>query len=256
MEIRELVSSMPGGFQWRALEAIWHGKSFVEILSDNGSRNYVLACWLQTDGLRLPQLAERIELNESILYQPRAQLVNQLAETSYGRKYLNALKKADGACLTPRGSRLLVNIVRDEHRAKILSRLEALTRPRMQFLARAPWQVCSIDTLKLVDDWDCWPTRGTDADWESRYQQFVEGLNLPEVYFDPTIAEGAGQNGFRAEERGAIAERQIPSQAGKFPNPPFKENGALRPIRTPKELKREGRDMRHCAFDYVNNVMK
>lgn len=238
-------------WQWLALEAMRRVDGFTAFVAQEmagAGLGYLLACWHLADISRR-SAADRLALSARLIERPRAEMLADLS----------GLPGFDSGCVRLLGkvpigdlSRPFITDLVGLVTASAAARQALLSLPRINrydlssLRELPPWMQHPAIAGLIVRD-KVGPTqlaqaltaaiRGCAADAQSRIMRSL--LAAPDK--DALLA--------RLQRWHDRLSRTLP-----FPSPPIPGNGLLVPITSAEELIREGREMRHCVADYIDDV--
>jgi len=239
--------------QWLALDAIRHVPGFADFLEQEvrtGGVGFVVACWELAHALDRPAY-DRHQLAEDMMNWKRADLLARLTDTKFAPAVARLLQRANSNFICPAFVEELRQAILVGGKAGVLGQVRPIDENAVVF-------------ARLLPDWLCVPwvidrlARSVE-DWDEFNDRFPSELLDPPDRWRPGILRAIKAipshdcvGVWRALERCAsrLAARL------SFPLPPIPGDTRLRPICKPADLIREGKEMRHCAADFMRYVTK
>lgn len=246
-DIRRLAAPC-GRFQWLALEAMRHVPGFSAFLrqeAEGAGYGFVLACWALS-GARVRGRGDRLALAQRAMTEPRAALLADLAGLAY----------PDAALV-----RLLERVPAEEIDYPLvvaLSRLCGDTCARRALWETPHLSAAGVRGLLTLPSWLLRPTvtravaAGATAHRLRDLVKDLDDLDAAERVRLLRMVKGV-TNWADLDRRLREGTRRI-LRSRPFPLPPIPGDDLLQPILDGDDLAREGRDLRHCAGGYGDEV--
>lgn len=251
-KIPEHVRKIAGGFrtcQWLALDAMRYVPGFIDFLEQESKGiglNYVIACWTLAKADSL-SAGDRKELNKKIISLKRKWLLANLADAPVDNIFVKSLARLDQRHLNISTIRGLLLITQCHEKAKALSMLGSLSPLEIKLLNNLPkW----LAHPKLV----CVFKEADEHDLE------LEDVIPPDVKNAPVSLRGRIRRSFltaaNLDDLEFLSARwsQKIFEDVRFPEPPIPGDNCLVPIRSGKELRKEGVEMSNCVAGYASEV--
>lgn len=245
---RRLAGRLPR-CQWLALEAMRHVPGFALFLHQERTGcglGFVLAAWQLALADLLP-FHDRLALARAMMHEPRGALLTRLLDAPVHDRHVRAICRVPVAELSDRAILDIIGLMGPEADPALFQRAPTIPAQAVRLLRQLPrWMLHPAVAAALCAN-------------PCEEKRLAEVLT-PRVVNAPLAERPRILRILRTATSGAEFCRRLLRanwklrEAEPFPPPPMPGTEALQPIRTPGELAREGRRLRHCVADHEEDV--